>query len=477
MRRFYTLLLPLFLFASSATAQTTWYVPADFPTIQAGIDGSSNGDTVIVDAGTYFENINFNGKAITLKSERGPVHTIIDANQVGSVVTFNSSETVSSRLEGFGLRNGVGSLVATMNYLAGGGIFIESASPSIHDCHINNNSAVWGGGGIWCVGGSPELFGCWIWDNTAEFGGGILNYDSTMAVNGGGIWDNEADDGAGAYDLYASTVYTDVLFTNNIGITGGGLTVYGVCTPVLNNCIFAHNGSITGGAILCMFGANATLNHCTITGNNAWEGGGLALIWTANITNLNNCIFYGNSAGTGPQISGGTAVNATYCDIEGGFPGTGNIDLDPQLMNPLNNFELESTSPCIDAGDPASAPDPDGTRTDMGAVYYDQSANAPTLTLSNLVAGQTAIIEIENATGNDVCYFAWSLHGGGPTLTPWGDLLLTAPYQRITMMTNASGYASHSVAVPPSAAGMQLWCHAADAATQAFMNGLALVVQ
>ena len=85
-------LCTLLLLPSALLAQTTWYVPDDFATIQAGIDGSANGDTVIVRDGTYVENINFNGKAITLKSENGPVTTIIDGNQAGTVVTFNSGE-------------------------------------------------------------------------------------------------------------------------------------------------------------------------------------------------------------------------------------------------------------------------------------------------------------------------------------------------------------------------------------------------
>ena len=92
--------------AALLPAQSTWYVPDDFATIQAGIDGSSNGDTVIVRDGTYVENINFNGKAITLKSENGPATTIIDGNQAGTVVTIESGEGSDSVLEGFTVTNG-----------------------------------------------------------------------------------------------------------------------------------------------------------------------------------------------------------------------------------------------------------------------------------------------------------------------------------------------------------------------------------
>jgi hypothetical protein len=71
--------------------------------------------------GTYVENINFNGKAITVTSSAGPVATIIDGNHNGAVVTFNHSETAASILSSFTIRNG---------YLDGGsgaGIAITSA--------------------------------------------------------------------------------------------------------------------------------------------------------------------------------------------------------------------------------------------------------------------------------------------------------------------------------------------------------------
>jgi hypothetical protein len=68
------------LLAGSAAAQTTIRVPADQPTIQAGIDAAIPGDTVLVAPGTYVERISFLGKAITVQSETGPAGTVIDGN-------------------------------------------------------------------------------------------------------------------------------------------------------------------------------------------------------------------------------------------------------------------------------------------------------------------------------------------------------------------------------------------------------------
>jgi hypothetical protein len=85
---FFVLTLAFFAIAAgvSASAQTIIHIPADQPTIQAGIDAAHNGDTVLVSPGTYYENIDFKGKAITVTSSAGAAVTTIDGGGNGPAV-------------------------------------------------------------------------------------------------------------------------------------------------------------------------------------------------------------------------------------------------------------------------------------------------------------------------------------------------------------------------------------------------------
>ena len=69
----------------------------------------------------------------------------------------------------------------------------------------------------------------------------------------------------------------------------------------------------------------------------------------------------------------GMTASITFSCIQNGWPGEGNITADPLFVDPAKgDYRLSEQSPCIDAGDPKSPLDPDGTRADMGAFYYHQ---------------------------------------------------------------------------------------------------------
>jgi len=177
-----------FFFANPIEAATI-HVPQDVPSIQQAINSAANGDTVLVAPGTYPENINFTGKAITVISEQGSEVTIIDGRSLGSVVSFISGEGRPAILDGFTLRNGKSSL-------RGGGIRIESSSPTIRNNVIRRNGACAGGNGISIRFGSPLIQDNLIAENFAvncnvgTGGGKVFRLNSAADIVNNIILDN-----------------------------------------------------------------------------------------------------------------------------------------------------------------------------------------------------------------------------------------------------------------------------------------------
>ena len=125
MRHLITLFI--FSFISSLSYSDTIVVPDDHPYIQGAMDAAVNGDTVLVKPGIYTANLDFEGKAITVKSSGGAEQTIIKGSvfEVISVVTFKSGEGIDSVLDGFTITDGKA-------FCSGGGIFCNnSSSPTI----------------------------------------------------------------------------------------------------------------------------------------------------------------------------------------------------------------------------------------------------------------------------------------------------------------------------------------------------------
>jgi len=159
----------------------------DYTTIQEGIDASSNGDTVSVYPGTYYENINYNGKNITVASLYITTQnnsyidsTIIDGNQNGSVVTFESGEDSTAVLSGFTIKNGSGMPYGSSS--RGGGILCYDSNPKVKNCIIIENRAG-SGGGICCKSSIIDLSDVIIKNNHVQYNGGGIYFWNNASAN------------------------------------------------------------------------------------------------------------------------------------------------------------------------------------------------------------------------------------------------------------------------------------------------------
>ncbi|MBM4046872.1 MAG: hypothetical protein FJ279_17340 [Planctomycetes bacterium] len=167
-------------------------VPQQYATIQSAIDAANDGETVLVSPGTYYENINFDRKAIVVRSidpEEPPVvqSTVIDGSRAtnadsGSAIIFESGEGRGTVLSGFTVVNGRGSRRQDqyVDQPCGGGIYCRASSPTISNCVIRNNSTG-AGGGVACIkGASPKLDHCLFYDNAGW--GDIYCFDGSPEV-------------------------------------------------------------------------------------------------------------------------------------------------------------------------------------------------------------------------------------------------------------------------------------------------------
>lgn len=264
--------------------------------------------------------------------------------------------------------------------VAGLGVFVASGNDAlVTGTKIRDHSGTGEGIGAW--GGRYD--GCEIYDNHAT--------------------GTQPSRGAGAFQatLVGGRVHHNTALQGGVApqSQGGGLAF----CDALRTVVFANQANAGAGAY------ESTLAHCTVEGNavvGSGSGGG-AFGGTAT-----NSILWNNQP---EDLFGGTA---TWSDVGTGAAGVGNLAVDPQLWLPAaQDFFLRPTSPCIDAGDPASPDDPDGSRADMGALPFYPSHYAPPFPYCTAKANSLGCLPSIGSTN------APTFSGGGPLLV-WATKVL-----------------------------------------------------
>ncbi len=400
------LLLILALAAPCARAATLNVPSSAYPTIQAGINAAVNGDTVLVADGTYTGpgnvDLDFGGRNITVASVNGPAVTVIDCQ--GSASTphrgfiFQHQETSAATVSGFTIQNGYAGNPGSI-LVNGGGILAFRTSPTISHCIFLNNQAAADGGAIYSYGG--QISACAFLGNSAAHGGGLF-----------------------LFTVYNALVLNCAFIGNTAASSGGGIGF--AASPSITNCTFTANTAQYGGGM---------------------EGGNYGAISSALIT---NCLLWGDAASVKDNElnQSGTGFNPqmTYCDVQGGYAGTGNINVDPLFARPPNlsavppdygDSHLQSGSPCIGAGTPNYTPTTDfdgNTRPNPPSIgafefippVYITNATIGPATLP--MTGGTLSVSADVALPAGVRSVSATLYANGVPVSiyPYNQLSLTA---------------------------------------------------
>jgi parallel beta-helix repeat protein len=370
MKCFFLIILVFCLPASPLLARVI-NVPGEYTTIQAGIDVSANGDTVLVGPGEYHEYFIIDNRNILLTSSNGPNTTNIYGF---CILRFGIDSTCVIRgLCFIGTENQYSAPLITC---------YRGITPKIEGNILRNNL----GPGIESHGGNPIIRGNIIRDNWVR-------------GNGGGISLGFPD-----YPSDNSEISRNIICHNRAGFTvhgdgrGGGIYIIGNAR-IFNNLIYDNaasepiaggdGGGIWRGQLLGDTGHATIIFNNTICNNiaklNADHGRGGGLFFSSNgdqdsLIVVNNIIafnYWGGNVKGQPfdSMYFYWDYNLIYEDTTIGFPhGEHDICLDPKFVDTMSeNYRLLANSPCIDAGDPSSPLDPDSTRADIGAYFFDQS--------------------------------------------------------------------------------------------------------
>ncbi len=367
-------------------------VPEDFESIGDAIDETEEGDTVLVHPGEYEENLNIPERDLTIASlilTTGNAayidSTIINGGGDASVITLDGVRD-DVIITGFTITNGAGQF--------GAGINCIGSSPTLRHLRVTEcgNGNTWRGGGIYILEGSEP----------------VLEY---------------------------------IDFTNNTASFGGAIAIAN-CAATFDHLLIANNQAAAEGGGVYMNQGEITFTNSTFTQNQCNRGSNINFLGTS--VTLINCISWNNPD---VEVFGFMGrVIFEFSDIEGGRNGAGPVNNvtfgndcindDPEFVDAdENNYYLTEDSPCIDTGDPDSPDDPDRTRADMGAYYFNQLGDPPVIVVTPEVINfggalvedtLTAEITISNQGEGELVVFSVEVDNGN-FITSFGEEINVQP--------------------------------------------------
>ena len=332
----------------------TLRVPGEYPTIQAAIDVSADGDTVLVADGTYTgpgnRDIDFGGRAIEVRSENGAAVCTIDvqANELDPhrAFYFETGEPAEALVEGFTITNGfmdrggavliggdasprfygcvfiANTVQSDSDYDGGGAVFVDYASAATFTMcefaqnHLDDQFHTGHGGAIRGLDGSDITITDCLFSansvtsshNPVSVGGAIQQRFGTLTITRCTFDGNTCEEWAGAVFTYGSEVtQTECLYTGNSAAYGGAVVDYQSDSAYVD-CVFEDNYTFDtgeldnyGGAYVARNSSIAAFTRCTFDGNSCQAAGGAVFASTSEVTHT-DCLYTGNSAIGGGAI-------------------------------------------------------------------------------------------------------------------------------------------------------------------------------
>jgi hypothetical protein len=340
--------------AAEDSSARTWYVKADrtgdVPTIQAAVDTSVAGDTVLVAPGTYgwtaqgtgtdYGMIFFGTRegGIVLRSEMGPQATILDGEYKGRIMFIQGWNDIV--VEGFTFRRGKAPQYG--GYI-GAAITAHLSYDTVRNCVFRDNIAD-RGGALWCGGwSSMQIEDCLFFNNEAINGGAIFLINSTP-----------------------TPTFRNCVIRNNRA-SGAGGALYAASNGFnLENCVLAGNtAELTGGAVYARAVYPSSILSCTIAENIAPEASGVYLLASPAVSLQRSIVAYG--AGPAFGAANGSTLTVSCSDVFGNssnaFPAGvvdagGNFTADPLFCGARGTwvYSISAASSCAPGRHPDGAP-------------------------------------------------------------------------------------------------------------------------